>query len=226
MTTPTILLIDDDPTLLELLSSHLQTAGYHPLTARDGASGLKLVEESAPDLVVLDVMMPNMNGWEVCERLRQRSHLPIIMLTAKGEEIDKLRGFRLGVDDYVTKPFSFAELVARVGAVLSRVAHSPLPTHTLTSGDLTIDFEQRRVMVKEHLIELTPTEYRLIETLARHANRTVPTEMLLTEVWGHDYVGEVEQVKHYIWTLRKKIEIDPGDPKHLITERGFGYRFE
>ncbi|MEK7439874.1 MAG: response regulator transcription factor [Chloroflexota bacterium] len=226
MTTPTILLIDDDPTLLELLSSHLQTAGYRPLTARDGASGLKLVEESAPDLVVLDVMMPNMNGWEVCERLRQRSHLPIIMLTAKGEEIDKLRGFRLGVDDYVTKPFSFAELVARVGAVLSRAAHSPLPTHTLTSDDLTIDFEQRRVMVKEHLIELTPTEYRLIETLARHANRTVPTEMLLTEVWGHDYVGEVEQVKHYIWTLRKKIENDPGDPKHLITERGFGYRLE
>ena len=226
MTPSTILLIDDDPTLLELLSSHLQTAGYRSLTARDGASGLKLVDESAPDLVVLDVMMPNMNGWEVCERLRQRSHLPIIMLTAKGEEIDKLRGFRLGVDDYVTKPFSFAELVARVGAVLSRAAHSPLPTHTLTSDDLTIDFEQRRVMVKEHLIELTPTEYRLIETLARHANRTVPTEMLLTEVWGHDYVGEVEQVKHYIWTLRKKIENDPGDPKHLITERGFGYRLE
>lgn len=242
MTTPTILLIDDDPTLLELLSSHLQTAGYRPLTARDGASGLKLVEESAPDLVVLDVMMPNMNGWDVCERLRARRDVPperlypaplerlypiaIIMLTAKGEEIDKLRGFRLGVDDYVTKPFSFAELVARVGAVLSRVAHSPLPTHTLTSDDLTIDFEQRRVMVKEHLVELTPTEYRLIETLARHANRTVPTEMLLTEVWGHDYVGEVEQVKHYIWTLRKKIENDPGDPKHLITERGFGYRFE
>ncbi len=246
MTTPTILLIDDDPTLLELLSSHLQTAGYHPLTARDGASGLKLVEESAPDLVVLDVMMPNMNGWEVCERLRARRDVPperpperlysvlperlspiaIIMLTAKGEEIDKLRGFRLGVDDYVTKPFSFAELVARVGAVLSRASHSPLPTHTLTSGDLTIDFDQRRVMVKEHLIDLTPTEYRLIETLARHANRTVPTEMLLTEVWGQGYVGEVEQVKHYIWTLRKKIEIDPGDPKHLITERGFGYRFE
>ena len=234
MTTPTILLIDDDPTLLELLSSHLQTAGYRPLTARDGASGLKWVEESAPDLVILDVMMPNMNGWEVCERLRARRDvptkrpppIPIIMLTAKGEEIDKLRGFRLGVDDYVTKPFSFAELVARVGAVLSRAAHSPLPTHTLTSGDLTIDFEQRRVLVKEHPVELTPTEYRLIETLARHANRTVPTEMLLTEVWGQEYVGEVEQVKHYIWTLRKKIEADPGDPKHLITERGFGYRLE
>lgn len=234
MTPLTILLIDDDPTLLELLSSQLQTAGYHTLTARDGASGLKLVDESAPDLVVLDVMMPSMNGWDVCERLRARrdvsaerlSPIAIIMLTAKGEEIDKLRGFRLGVDDYVTKPFSFAELVARVGAVLSRASHSPLPAHTLTSGDLTIDFDQRRVMVQEHLIDLTPTEYRLIETLARHATRTVPTEMLLTEVWGQGYVGEVEQVKHYIWTLRKKIEIDPGDPKHLITERGFGYRFE
>jgi len=222
----TILLIDDDLTLLELLSNQLQLAGYNSLTAREGASGLKLAEESAPDLVVLDVMMPNMNGWEVCERLRQRSHLPIIMLTAKGEEIDKLRGFRLGVDDYVTKPFSFAELVARVGAVLSRAAHSPLLAHTLKSGDLTIDFDRRRVMVREYPVELTPTEYRLIETLARHANRTVPTEMLLTEVWGQEYVGEVEQVKHYIWTLRKKIENDPGDPKHLITERGFGYRFE
>ena len=221
-----ILLIDDDPTLLELFGGHLQTAGYRTLTARDGPSGLRLAAEARPDLVVLDVMMPGMNGWEVCEQLREKSRVPIIMLTAKGEEIDKLRGFRLGVDDYVTKPFSFAELVARVGAVLARTRHVQLPAHSLTSGNLTIDFDGRRVTVDGRAVDLTPTEYRLLETLARHPNRTVPTETLLAEVWGPQYAGETEHIKHFIWTLRKKIELDPGDPKHLITERGFGYRLE
>ena len=222
----TILLIDDDPTLLELLSGHLQTAGYRTRVANDGPRGLRLVTEARPDLVVLDVMMPGMDGWEVCERLREKSRVPIVMLTAKGEEIDKLRGFRLGVDDYVTKPFSFAELVARVGAVLARGRDVWTPAHRLTSGDLTIDFDERRVTVTGHVVDLTPTEFRLLEILARHINRTVPTETLLTEVWGPEYAGEVEHVKHFVWTLRKKIEADPGDPKHLITERGFGYRFE
>lgn len=222
----TILLIDDDTTLLELLASHLQTAGYRPVVAHDGSSGLRLAGEAAPDLVVLDVMMPGMDGWEVCERLREKSPLSIIMLTAKGEEIDKLRGFRLGVDDYVTKPFSFAELTARVGAVLTRAARGPALAHTLVSGDLTIDFDNRRVTLAGHPVELTPIEYRLLETLARRPDRTVPAETLLTEVWGPEYVGEAEHVKHYVWTLRKKIEADPGDPKHVITERGFGYRFE
>jgi two-component system KDP operon response regulator KdpE len=148
------------------------------------------------------------------------------MLTAKGEELDKLRGFRLGVDDYVTKPFSFAELTARVGAVLARATPASAPSHTVTSGDLTLDFDQRRVTVAGRPVALTPTEYHLLEILAHHANRTVPTETLLTEVWGPQYGGEAEHVKHFIWTLRQKIETDPGDPKHLITERGFGYRFE
>jgi DNA-binding response OmpR family regulator len=131
---PIILLIDDDKTLLELLSDHLETAGYHPVVASDGPGGLRLADQTPPDLVVLDVMMPDMDGWEVCRRLRENSTVPIIMLTAKGEEIDKLRGFRLGVDDYVTKPFSFAELVARVGAVLARTAHAPAKSHSITSG--------------------------------------------------------------------------------------------
>jgi DNA-binding response OmpR family regulator len=226
MTHQTILLIDDDTTLLELLSGHLETAGYRPLAASDGSSGLRLAAEARPDLVVLDVMMPDMDGWEVCRRLREKSTIPIIMLTAKGEEIDKLRGFRLGVDDYVTKPFSFAELTARVGAVLARAMPAPATSHSVTSGDLTLDFDQRRVTVAGRAVALTPTEYHLLEILARHANRTVPTETLLTEVWGPEYGGEVEHVKHFIWTLRQKIETDPGDPKHLITERGFGYRFE
>jgi two-component system KDP operon response regulator KdpE len=233
MSNATILLIDDDATLRDLLASHLQTAGYRPLTAPDGASGLRLAAESHPALVVLDVMMPGMDGWQVVERLRSRDAsvgrlqpVPIIMLTAKGEEIDKLRGFRLGVDDYVTKPFSFAELTARVGAVLARATHPPAPTHNLTSGDLTIDFDERRVTVAGQSVDLTPTEYHLLETLAQQTGRTVPTETLLVSVWGPEYAGEVEHVKHFIWTLRKKIEADPGNPQHLLTERGFGYRFE
>ncbi len=233
MSQATILLIDDDKNLLELLSGHLETAGYRVVTARDGASGLRLAAEAQPDLVVLDVMMPGTDGWEVCERLHGRDvpvgrlyPVPIIMLTAKGEEIDKLRGFRLGVDDYVTKPFSFAELTARVGAVLARAARAHLPTHSATSGDLTIDFDQQRVTVAGRVVDLTPTEYRLLEVLARHANRIVPAETLLAEVWGPQYAGEIEYVKRFIWTLRKKIEADPSDPKHILTERGFGYRFE
>lgn len=222
----TILLIDDDITLLELLASHLRMAGYSVHTAPDGASGLRLAAEVAPVLAVLDVMMPGMDGWQVCERLRAKSALPIILLTAKSEELDKLRGFRLGVDDYVSKPFSFAELVARVGAVLARAGRAQPPSDRLSTGDLTIVFDEHLVTVGGRPVELTPTEYHLLETLARHVQRTVPTETLLAELWGGEYGRELEHVKHYIWTLRKKIEADPGEPKHILTERGFGYRFE
>jgi DNA-binding response OmpR family regulator len=226
MTSQKILLIDDDPTLCQLLAEHLETAGYNAITAGDGPQGLHKASDTQPDLIVLDLMMPGMDGWEVCQHLRAVSSVPIIMLTAKSEEIDKLRGFRLGVDDYVTKPFSFAELVARVRAVLSRVHRTGAPEHVLRSGDLTIDFDQHRVTAAGNAVELTPTEYRLLEALALNAHRTISTEWLVEKVWGPQYAGEVEQVKHFIWTLRKKIEADPGDPKHLITERGFGYRFE
>jgi DNA-binding response OmpR family regulator len=222
----TILLIDDDETLLELVADYVRKAGYGTSVASNGDKGLRLAAEVTPDLVVLDVMMPGMDGWEVCRRLRQQSAVPIIMLTAKGEELDKLRGFHLGVDDYVTKPFSFAELVARVGAVLSRTRNVSPSDHSITSGDLSIDFDQHRVTLANIHIDLTPTEYRLLEVLAFHAGRTVPTERLLTTVWGDEYTGEVEHVKHYIWSLRKKLESDPGDPKHIITKRGFGYCFK
>lgn len=226
MTAYKILLIDDDPTLCELVSEHLSAAGYRAITAADGASGLRLASETEPDLIILDIMMPGMDGWVVCERLRTTSTVPIILLTAKSEEIDKLRGFRLGVDDYVTKPFSFAELVARVGAVLSRLVRPAISSQVFRSGDLTIDFSQHRVTVAGQVVELTRTEYRLLETLAHHVSRTVPTELLVEQVWGAEYAGEVDQVKHFIWSLRKKLEADPGDPKHLLTERGYGYRFE
>jgi len=222
----TILLIDDDETLLYLLAEYLIQANYRVITTSNGTAGLKMFYENSPDLVILDVMMPGMDGWQVGERLRGESAVPIILLTAKGEEVDKLRGFHLGVDDYVTKPFSFAELAARVGAVLARGRHPKIKAHTVSSDNLTIDFDQRRVTVGGLPVEMTPIEYRMLEILARNATRTVPAEALLAEVWGPQYAGEIEHVKHYIWSLRKKIEADPGDPKHLITERGFGYRFE
>lgn len=222
----TILVIDDDPILLELLAEHLRTANYRPLLATSGPRGLQLVTEADPDLVVLDIMMPGMDGWQVCTQLRQGSSVPIILLTAKDQEIDKLRGFHLGVDDYVTKPFSFAELVARIGAVLARLERTSKSKRRVTSDDLLVDLEQHRVTVAGEDVDLTPTEFRLLAVLARHVHRLVSTEQLLAEVWGPEYAGEVEHVKHYIWALRRKLESDPGDPQHIRTERGFGYRFD
>ncbi len=222
----TVLVIDDDVTLLELIRDHLDMAGYRVLLAVEGTLGLKIAQESPPDLVILDVMMPGMDGWDVCQTLREYTPVPVIMLTAKGEEVDKLRGFRLGVDDYVTKPFSFAELVARIGAVLARSQHGTNPVNHVIRDGLLIDLDRRRVTLAGEEVALTPTEYRLLEILVRHAGRPVATDMLLSEVWGAAYLGEPDHVKRYIWTLRQKIEADPGDPRHLLTERGFGYRFE
>lgn len=221
-----VLLIDDDDTLLELLSDHLLVAGYQVKTANSGVKGLLLASDTKPSLVILDVMMPVMDGWEVCRRLRESSTVPIIMLTAKEHEVDKLRGFGLGVDDYVTKPFSFAELTARIGAVLSRSRLSFTRNQVITSADLVIDLDQHRVTKGGKMIDLSPTEFRLLEVLVTHLNRTVPVEKLLNEVWGPGYAREGEHVKHYIWLLRKKIETDPGNPQFILTDRGFGYRFE
>ena len=171
-------------------------------------------------------MMPKMDGWNVVEKIRQSSNIPVIMLTAKGEEFDKLRGFRLGIDDYVTKPFSFAELVARIGAVIARAKHNSNTKKTYEGNDLIIRFDDRAVIVAGTEISLTPTEYRLLENLSMKPGKIIPTEQLLNDVWGSKYEGESEHVKRYIWSLRKKIEKEPGDPKHILTERGFGYRFQ
>ncbi len=219
-----ILVIDDDQTLTALLSDHLRSAGYEVEIASDGEAGLETISIAAPELIILDVMMPEMDGWQVLEQVRNRSHIPVIMLTAKDQEIDKLRGFRLGVDDYVTKPFSFAELAARVGAVLARADRREMNGPEIVTGNLEIDLVRRRVKRGGDSIDLTPTEYRVLEVLARHLDIPVPSEELVQRVWGPGYTGEVEHVKHYIWSLRQKLEQDPGDPKHLITERGFGYR--
>jgi two-component system KDP operon response regulator KdpE len=219
-----ILVVDDDQTLTALLGDHLRSAGYEVEVASDGQSGLKSFSLSVPELIILDVMMPGMDGWQMLEQIRKLSHVPIIMLTAKDQELDKLRGFRLGVDDYVTKPFSFAELTARVGALLARAARRSSGGSEVVTGKLEIDLVRRRVQREGDSIDLTPTEYRVLEVLARHLDIPVPSEELVRRVWGPRYTGEVEHVKHYIWSLRRKLEQDPGDPKHLITERGFGYR--
>jgi two-component system KDP operon response regulator KdpE len=222
----TILIVDDTVSLTRLVKEYLEGQGYRVVAANNGREAIYVARHEKPDLIVLDVMMPEMDGWEVCRRLRETSTVPILMLTAKGEEIDKLRGFHLGVDDYILKPFSFSEVVARIRAVLARVRGKVSKAQQLTSGALTIDFDRHKVTVDGESVELSPTEYRLLETLARHAHRTLPTEQLVLQVWGEAYTGEVEHVKRYVWALRKKLERDPGDPRHILTERGFGYRFE
>lgn len=221
-----LLLIDDDTALLTLLGQYLEQASYEVRYAETGAQGLLLAGEEEPDLVILDIMMPGMDGWETCARLRQVSSVPVIMLTAKGEEADKLRGFRLGVDDYVTKPFSFAELTARVGAVLQRaqlVRGSSQGRYRF--GDLEIDLDSHLVMRGGRVVDLTPTEFRLLRCLVENAGRVLSAEYLLEQVWGPEYVDAVGYIRRYVWFLRQKIEEDPAHPQHILTEREFGYMF-
>lgn len=220
----TVLVIDDDTTLLSLIAEYLNQTGHHTITASSGVAGLQAFYEQHSDLVILDVMMPRMDGWTVCERLREISEVPIIMLTAKGEERDRLRGFHLGVDDYVIKPFSFAELAARVHAILNRSRHmaSMDEPQTIVCKNLTIDLAERRVTRDRETIHLTPTEFHLLAILAEHPGRAFPPDTLLTRVWG-DESYDVENVKRYIHYLRQKLEKDPDNPELIITERGFGY---
>lgn len=221
-----VLFIDDEPNIFEPLSVLMSLSGYELCYAASGGEGLRLVDECQPDIVLLDVNMPGMNGWETCKRIREKSSVPIIMLSARKEETDILHGFHLGVDDYLTKPFSFAILQARLKAVLSRAQPQFSAQEVYTSEDLTINYNRKHVTVDGSSVELTPTEYRLLEVLSKHAHRTIPIPRLLSEVWGPNYAGEPQHVKQFIWLLRKKIEANPEQPKHLITRRGFGYRFE
>lgn len=221
-----VLIIDDDPVLRDLLSEQLRGAGYIPMCEPDGEAGLRAAACSGPDMVVLDVMMPGMSGWEVCERLRACSPVPIMMLTARDDEIDKLRAFKLGADDYVTVPCSFAEVVARIGAVLARSRRAAATSEIFRSGGLAVDLEQRCVTVDARPVDLTAREFRLLEVLARRSPRPVDLETMVGAAWGEEADTGFEQVKHYVWTLRRKIEADPGSPQHLITARGFGYRLQ
>ncbi len=221
-----VLIIDDDAVLLRLLGRALKKDDYEVVTALNGVEGLKTLYREQPHIVVLDVMMPVMDGWEVCQRIRELSDIPIIMLTAKSDEADVIRGFGLGVDDYVVKPFSFSELIARIRAILQRAGGNSMTKNPrLFSGKgLLIDVAAHRVTADGEYIQLAPTEFRLLVALAEGFGYPVPTEVLLSKVWGAEYTGEPEHVKQYIWLLRCKIEKDAENPELILTERGVGYR--
>ena len=220
---PRILLVDDDPTLSNLLGKFLQENNFEILHAANGPTGLRLAYNEHPDLVLLDVMMPGMDGWEVCSRLRELSDVPVIMLTAKAAEADKLRGFQLGVDDYVTKPYSFVELVARIQAVLGRVQKERKETGYIAHGDIVLNLEKFQATIAGRSLVLTPTEFRLLEALVRRKGRVASEDDLIREIWGGDR-RDPALVRRYILMLRKKLESNPAAPVWIRTVRGFGYR--
>ena len=222
-----ILIIDDDQDLAKIVQLSLDQEGYQTVIATSGLEGLQEAYRVQPNLVILDIMMPGMDGWEVCRRLVEISNVPILMLTAKGTEADIVKGLQLGADDYLTKPFSVAELVARVQALLRRAAsQSETDRSSIFSiGNLTIDLNRRLVMRDGELVDLTPTEFKLLECFVTHRDRVLPHRFLLTEVWGPEYIDETNYLKLYVRYLRRKLEEDPADPQLIVTEWGIGYRF-
>lgn len=223
-----IVTADDDPQLLRLISRNLEFEGYEVGTASDGQLALEQIERFNPDLVLLDVMMPRMDGFTVTSRVREFSSVPIIIVTARGQDQDKIKGLDLGADDYLTKPFSVDELLARVRAVLRRAqlaAHDSAPGRAsiATIGDLVIDYAQRLVTLAGKELILTPTEYRLLAYLAQNAGRVLTQDLLLEHVWGEDYLGESHMLQVNINRLRRKVEADPSHPRYLKTKAGIGY---
>ena len=222
-----ILVVDDEPRMRRFIRMNLDLEGYRVIEADNGLEAMQRVREDLPDLVLLDVMMPEMDGFEALRLIRETSNVPIIMLTVKGDEEDRVRGLELGADDYVTKPFSPRELSSRIKAVLRR---SEMPTPAEESvirvdERLQIDFNRRQVLVEGKEVKLRPTEYRLLYHLVNNAGWTLPHETLLAKVWGHEYRDETHYLRLYITYLRQKIEEDPANPKYILTERGLGYRF-
>lgn len=224
----TIVVADDDPQLLRLVTRNLEMEGYEVIAASDGQQALDQIEAHMPDLTLLDLMMPKLDGFAVSQRVREFSAMPIIILTARGADQDKIRGFELGADDYLTKPFSVAELLARVRAVLRRSQANPhndvgFGAPTLVVGDLEIDYAQRRVMMAGSEIEMTPVEYRLLAYLAQNVGRVITQDLLLAHVWGEEYEGESHLLQVNINRLRRKLEPDPTRPRYLLTKTGVGY---
>jgi len=222
-----ILIVDDEPRMIKFIRLNLELEGYRVSEAFNGLEALEKVRQELPDLVLLDVMMPGMDGFETLERIREVSNVPVIMLTVRAEEEDKVRGLELGADDYVTKPFSPRELSSRIKAVLRRTA-MPAPVEKTVlkiDDDLSIDFNRREVIVRGERIKLRPTEYRLLYHLVNNAGWVMTHEMLLSKVWGYAYRDDTQLLRLYITYLRQKIEPDPSNPKYIFTERGVGYRF-
>jgi DNA-binding response OmpR family regulator len=224
----TILTADDDPQLLRLVTRNLQLEGYEVISASDGQQALEHIESQMPDLILLDVMMPRMDGFTVCQRVREFSSVPIILVTARGQDQDKIHGLDLGADDYLTKPFSVEELLARVRAVLRRTQYAAHESaaglrSTVTIGDLSVDLAQHLVTMRGEEVPTTPVEYRLLAYLTQNAGRVVTQDLLLEHVWGPEYVGESHMLQVNINRLRHKLEPDPSAPRYLLTKVGVGY---
>lgn len=225
--TKRILVVDDEPRMIDFIRMNLELEGFQVLEARNGLDAMEMIRTRLPDLVILDVMMPQIDGFDTLRMLREFSTIPVIILTSKSDEDSKVRGLELGADDYVTKPFGPRELSSRVRAVLRRTEiPSPMEDAILKIDDnLSIDFNQREVIVKGQPVKLRPTEYRLLYHLVENAGWTVPHEQLLAKVWGYEYRDEAHYVRLYVNYLREKIEADPANPQYILTERGVGYRF-
>ncbi len=220
-----ILVVEDEPRVMRLVNEVLKAVGYHVINATNGEDAIEMAALEGPDLVLLDILLPhNMDGYQVCRRIREFSDVPVIMLTAKARENDILTGFDVGADDYVTKPFNAKELVARVNAVLRRAYHpEEATTATMICGDLEINFARRTVKVRGERVSLTPTEYELLRQLSLNANRVMLHQDLLTEVWGPEYRDDIDYLRAYVRHLRRKLEVDPANPQYIITSPGAGY---
>ena len=223
-----ILLVEDDPAILEGLTALLNEENYETITAVDGEKGLALALQESPDLIVLDIMLPKMNGLELLQILRNRenSNVPIIMLTSRKEEIDRVMGLEFGADDYVTKPFSTRELLARIKAVLRRVLLLQHLPETISFDDITVDLKHQEVKRNNTLLDLSVTEFNMLAYFISHADEVVTREMLLDHVWGYDSYPTTRTVDNFVLAIRKQIEEDPSDPKHLITIYRAGYKFK
>ncbi len=222
-----ILIVDDEPRMIHFIRLNLEHDGFEAFEARSGTQALEKMRDILPDLILLDVMMPGLDGFETLRMIREISTVPVIMLTAKGEEDDRVKGLELGADDYITKPFSPRELISRVHAVLRRTEMPSAPRHEIIRVDdrLQLDFDRREIWVDGELVNLRPTEYRLLFHLVQNAGWVVPHEQLLAKVWGYEYREETHYLRLYINYLRQKLEVDPAHPVYILTERGVGYRF-
>ncbi len=222
-----ILVVDDEKRMVRFIQLNLEQDGFQVITAFNGSEALEQVRTQLPDLILLDIMMPDINGFEVLKKIREVNPVPVIMLTAKGEEDDRIQGLELGADDYITKPFSPRELVSRIRAVLRRTESFKEDQVDLINVDdrLTIDFSRREVWVEGKKVDLRPTEYRLLYHLVKNAGWVNTHEQLLSKVWGFEYQDEPHYVRLYVNYLRKKLEKDPSNPRYILTERGVGYRF-
>ena len=223
-----VLIVDDEPRMVRFIRLNLEHDGFEVSEASSGTHALEQLRNQLPDLVLLDIMLPDLDGFETLSMIREFSSVPVIMVTAKGEESERVRGLELGADDYIPKPFSPRELVSRIRAVLRRTeTPAPGPAHgPLTIDDrLKIDFDRREIWVEGRLVRLRPTEFRLLYHLVQNAGWVVPHDQLLAKVWGYEYRDEPHYVRLYINYLRQKLEKDPANPKYILTERGVGYRF-